>query len=113
MIRTTSLALATILLSGAAAYSQQPGHGNAGRDYVVQNYELSTDAGRRAVLRRLEREIAAACDSTRRMSLPRVRAADNCHEAELDRVVSALGDPRLLALHRNDRAVQLASADRH
>lgn len=113
MIRITSLALAAILLSSTAAYSQQSGHGNAGRDYVVQNYELSTDAGRRAVLRRLEREVAAACDSTRRMSLPRVRAADSCHQAELDRVVSALGDHRLLAMHRNDRAVQLASADRH
>ena len=70
MIRTTSLALAAILLSGTALQAQQSERGQAGRDYVVQNYELSTDAGRRAVLRRLEREVAAACDSTRRMSLP-------------------------------------------
>ena len=113
MIRTTSLALAALLLTGTAAYSQQTDGSNTGRDYVVQAYELSTDAGRRAVLRRLEREVAAVCDSDRRMSLPRVRAANTCHQAELDRVVSALGDRRLLALHRHDRTVRLASADRH
>jgi|GEM_PF-2777933 len=113
MIRTTSLALAALLMTGTAAHSQQSERGHTGRDYVVQTYELSTDAGRRAVLRRLDREVAAVCDSNRRMSLPRTRAADDCHRAELDRVVSGLGDRRLLALHRNDRARQLASADRH
>lgn len=104
MIRFSTLTLAvslTLAGSSALALSSEP---PTAADYRVNAYELTTDAGRKAALRRIDHQVSATCQVDERLSLPQRRAAATCHREEMERVLTAIGDHRLIAIYNAETA---------
>lgn len=69
-------------------------------EFEYETWQLNSVEGRTSVLNMLERRVRAYCAVADARTLLARRIAEDCQERTLARAVEQIGDPRVLALHR-------------
>jgi UrcA family protein len=98
-LNRTLAAVAATLLTAVWLAAAQPAHADTVVATARVNYadlNLRSEAGARALYRRLQRAAERVCDDAGRHS----RASRECYETALADAVNSIGAPKLVELHR-------------
>lgn len=97
----------TFILASIAAIAIAAAAPAEARDFrfTYSAYELQTEGGREAVLKRLDRRAARYCGDYARKSLSDKRLAESCRQQVTREVVDQIDNPRLTAMYENNIAL--------